>query len=224
MEDDNFKMEVMKVRLSELNPDPANTRVHNQNNIDVITRSLKKFGQYRPFVVQKKGMVIRIGNGMFEAMRQLGWLDEDREVQIMLTDIDDEKATALSIVDNRTSDLSYFDDDMLRVVMKRLSEESLALTGFDDEEMQKYFIEDLDFGGVLDEVPKPPKVKVYDMEEIRLTLKFREVSARNSLYKFVVYIRGLYPGLSITECLQSFYRDKLKPIMEMKNGKIPQVH
>ena len=150
------KMMNMKVRIQELNPDPDNTRVHDQRNIDLIIKSLKRFDQYRPFVVQKKGMIIRIGNGMFEAMKQIGWYDENIEVNIMLTDIDDEKATALSIVDNRTSDLSYFNDDMLRTLIRKLDKEFIDLTGFSEDELKKYFIEDMDFDSILGEAE--PKV------------------------------------------------------------------
>jgi hypothetical protein len=41
------------------------------HNIDVIKRSLLRFGQYRAFVIQKSNNYIRVGNGMYQAMLQI---------------------------------------------------------------------------------------------------------------------------------------------------------
>lgn len=119
-------METVKVNLMNLNPDPKNTRKHDSQNLEVIKNSLKKFGQYRPFVVQKTGMVIRVGNGMYEAMMQLGW----SEASAIVMDITDAEATALSILDNKASDLSVFDEVRLAEILPTLPQDMMDLTGF----------------------------------------------------------------------------------------------
>ncbi|HCE42312.1 MAG TPA: hypothetical protein DET40_02035 [Lentisphaeria bacterium] len=121
------------VKLSDLTPDPNNTRIHDSHNIEVIKNSLKVFGQYRPFVVQKSNMIIRIGNGMYKAMQELGWTDGEAKI----LDLSDEDATILSILDNRSSDLSVFDNIRLTEIIDGLSPDKLALTGFDIAEADK---------------------------------------------------------------------------------------
>ena len=73
------------VRLEAITPDPRNARRHDERNLAEIRRSLERFGQYRPFVVQRQGMIIRVGNGMYQVMRDLGWT-EALAVVLDLTD------------------------------------------------------------------------------------------------------------------------------------------
>jgi hypothetical protein len=126
-------MNIQKVQLSELTADPKNTRRHDRRNIDTIKESLKKFGQYRPFVVQKSGMVIRIGNGMYEAMKELGW----QEGHALVKDLSDEESETLSILDNRSSELAEWDEAMLSQVLGTLPEDLLTLTGFNQSEIDE---------------------------------------------------------------------------------------
>lgn len=140
-------IETTTVKLKDLVPDPKNTRVHDERNIQEIMTSLKQNGQYRDFVIQKSNSMIRVGNGMFEAMKRLKWKEGTAKVM----DLTDEEATALSIIDNRTSDLSTFDEDILKDVMEDLSGDFLKMTGFSDEEID-ILIEDIPV--VPDEDPK----------------------------------------------------------------------
>ncbi len=52
----------LAVPLATLNPDPANARKHGPKNLDAMKASLAKFGQRKPIVVQRDGMVVRAGN------------------------------------------------------------------------------------------------------------------------------------------------------------------
>lgn len=126
-------MNVVKINLAGLLPDPKNTRKHDRRNIDAIKESLRKFGQYRPFVVQRQGMIIRVGNGMYQAMKELGWSDGDAEIK----DLTNDEAVALSIIDNRSSELAVWDDELLAKTLNELPSEYKTLTGFDDAEINK---------------------------------------------------------------------------------------
>jgi len=130
-------MNLQKIKLADLKPDPKNTRIHDTHNIDIIKNSLSKFGQYRPFVVQKKGMVIRVGNGMYQAMQELGWTEADAEVK----DLTDEEATALSIIDNRSAEVATWDEKLLADILKDMPKDFQALTGFDADEISKMLFE-----------------------------------------------------------------------------------
>ena len=128
------------IKISKLNPDPDNTKIHNKENIELIKSRLLKFGQYRPFVVQKNGMRIRIGNGMYQAMKDIGI----KEAKAIILDIDDKEAVELSIGDNKASELgSFWDDEALSEIFKDLDLD-LDIIGFSENEIKEYLPEEKD--------------------------------------------------------------------------------
>lgn len=122
-------MQTVKKLLSELKPDERNTRLHDRRNIDLIKSSLQEFGQYRPFIVDQE-MIIRVGNGMFVAMGELGWTEGDCNI-LTLTP---EQAMELSIVDNRAAELSKWDNEKLCETIMALGEQKTSV-GFEDKEI-----------------------------------------------------------------------------------------
>jgi ParB-like chromosome segregation protein Spo0J len=53
----------LSVPIDSLNLDAANVRTHDDRNLDAIARSLDRWGQRQPIVVQREGMIVRAGNG-----------------------------------------------------------------------------------------------------------------------------------------------------------------
>jgi len=120
-------LEVQRVRLDAIHPDPANVRVHDARNLDAVRGSLARFGQQKPIVVDARGRIVA-GNGTYEAARALGW----EEIQVVVTDLEGVDATAYAIADNRTSDLSEFDPGALAKLLAELqAEDALDGVGFD---------------------------------------------------------------------------------------------
>ncbi|MEQ1893374.1 MAG: DNA modification methylase [Planctomycetota bacterium] len=147
-------MIITRVPLDSVHPDPANVRLHNERNLDAVKGSLARFGQQKPIVVDRKG-TIRAGNGTYAAAKALGWT----EIDVVATDLEGVEAVAYAIADNRTSDLSSFDDEALaKLLIELREEEELAGTGFDDADLDKLLMElgkDLD-GIQQDEAPLAP--------------------------------------------------------------------
>lgn len=102
-------MQIEKVLLSQLVPDDKNARAHSKRNIEEVKKSLEQFGQHRAFVVQRSSNKILVGNGMYEAMRQLGW----KEADVYFVDDDDATAVRRALADNRTAELAEWDTDIL---------------------------------------------------------------------------------------------------------------
>lgn len=126
-------LQSLQVPLADLTPDPANLRKHSARNISTIAASLKRFGQDQVLVVQKDGMVIRKGNGRYEAARQLGW---DTMAAIVI-DEGDVKAIERAIADNRTAELAEWDDEALYRVLKAFDDpEAVEAVGFTDDDMR----------------------------------------------------------------------------------------
>ena len=155
-----------EVLISELSEWKNNSRIHTQRNLLTIKNSLEKFGQMKPLIVQKSSMSIIAGNGTFQAMKALGWEKAD----CYIIDIDDKKAEAYCIVDNRATDQSEWDQKTLMEVLQDLSEfdeELLNCTGFDATEMEKMlqFLEDDPFGDIKKQEEKKEKKKEEKKEQ-----------------------------------------------------------
>jgi DNA modification methylase len=144
-------LEVERVEVSTLLNDPANVRKHNERNLESIKASLARFGQQKPIVVGRDGVVIA-GNGTLAAARSLGW----SMIDIVRSHLTGAEATAYAIADNRTAELAEWDEESLAQQLAALQiedEELLAATGFDEKELEAMSgpaeVEE-------DEVPEPP--------------------------------------------------------------------
>jgi hypothetical protein len=99
----------LAVSIAELTPDPKQSHAHDQRSIDEIRVSLKEHGQKKPIVVQKRGMVVKAGNGTLQAAQELGWTHLAAVVSA-----DPAKALrAYALRDNRTAEFATWDTDAL---------------------------------------------------------------------------------------------------------------
>lgn len=64
-------MKLEKIAIDKLVPLERNVRKHGEKQIEEFVKSLKQFGQIRPFVIDEENTVL-IGNGMLEAMKRAG--------------------------------------------------------------------------------------------------------------------------------------------------------
>ena len=147
-------MKIENVPLSAVAPDPANVRLHDDRNLDAIRGSLARFGQQKPIVVDSKG-VIRAGNGTYLAAKALGW----ETIDVVRTDLAGLEAAAFAIADNRSSDLSTFDDAALTKLLQELqAEDALDGVGFDMAEIDELIASLEAEGNALleDDGPEPP--------------------------------------------------------------------
>lgn len=127
-------MIVETVAIDTLVLDPTNARKHDAKNLEAIKGSLLKFGQQKPIVVNKDGVVVA-GNGTLEAMRSLG----KQTIAVVRTDLKGNDAVAYALADNRTTDLSIWDDEILGKTLQGLYEDNYAIAdiGFDPDEYIK---------------------------------------------------------------------------------------
>ncbi len=119
-----------RVAIGSVRPHPKNPR---RGNVDAIATSLKAHGQFRPLLVQRSTGFIIGGNHTWQAMRRLKW----READVVFLDVDDDEAARILLADNRTSDLSGYDDSGLMALLKDLAESPAGIeaTGFNDEDL-----------------------------------------------------------------------------------------
>ena len=146
---------VQMIDIDTLVLDPANVRTHPQRNIDAIIGSLQAFGQQKPVVVDADN-VVRAGNGLVRAARLLGW----REVAAYTTGLGGSEAIAYAIADNRTAELSEWDDDGLAAQVEALLAEGVQVgsLGWTEEELADLMASGI---GAMDQEP-PGEFQVYD--------------------------------------------------------------
>lgn len=117
--------------ISSLSADPENARVHDQSDLDSLAASLARFGQQKPIVALSNGTVIA-GNGTLEAARSLGW-----DSLAVVSFENESDARAFAIADNRTAELSRWNDSALArslAAIKGVDESAFASTGFTSEQ------------------------------------------------------------------------------------------
>lgn len=128
-------MQIESVKIDALSFDPANARKHNQKNLDAIKGSLAKFGQQKPIIVDKNGVVVA-GNGTMEAAKSLGW----KNINVVRTELTGPDAIAFALADNRTAELAEWDLDPLNKTLQSLKDIDfdLGAIGFDDDFMSSH--------------------------------------------------------------------------------------
>ncbi|KQP81748.1 DNA methyltransferase [Aeromicrobium sp. Leaf291] len=126
----------LRVPLADLQPYGKNPR---RGNVDVIAESLARNGQYKPVVVRRETNEVLAGNHTLAAAKQLKWT----ELAATYVDVDDDHAARIVLVDNRSSDLAGYEDDVLAELLDSLP--SLEGTGYDDDDLAALI------GGLLDE-------------------------------------------------------------------------
>lgn len=110
--------EYKRMKLGQLHEDPANARLHPEENLADIRASLIEFGQCEPLVVQKSSKKIIGGNGRYKVMRELGW----KECDVILLDVDNMKAAALGIALNRSAERAEWDEEVLNKLLSEIDD------------------------------------------------------------------------------------------------------
>ena len=139
------------VKICDLHADPANARKHGAKNLDAIKASLHKFGQRKPIIVQRDGMIVRAGNGTMEAAKALGWT----ELAAVIFDEDNATASQYAIADNRSAELAEWDDKTLASLLDGMDEQSKDLLGFEQQDIDE-LLKSITPEVEEDEVPEPP--------------------------------------------------------------------
>lgn len=121
--------------VADLVPYARNARLHSDEQVKALALLIQEFGWTMPILVDEAGEIIA-GHGRVLAARYLG-LDE---VPVAVAEgWTDEQKRAYRIADNRLSELSTWDEDLLRIEIGDLNDlgADLTLTGFDTSSLDK---------------------------------------------------------------------------------------
>lgn len=110
----------------------GNPRLH---NIEALKRSIEVFGFRSVVVVNKATGQCEAGHGRVQAAIELGLT----AIPVMMVNDDSPTAAAFAVGDNRQSELSWWDEDMLADILRGLEGDTsdlLGAIGYSDYELE----------------------------------------------------------------------------------------
>ena len=121
--------------LDQLRPYDRNARLHTQQQIQQIAKSIAAFGFNNPILVSSDQGIIA-GHGRLEAARYMGL---ESVPVIVLDHLSEKERRAYILADNRLSDLSQWDEATLNAEVEALQATDLDLDaiGWTDEELEE---------------------------------------------------------------------------------------
>ena len=149
--------------INNLKPDHKNARKRTDRSAELIKESLQRYGAARSVVIDENNRILA-GNGTVEGAKAAGIknvriieTEGDEIIAVRRTGLTEDQKVGLALADNRSSDLSEWDNDMLRA----LSAEHDIDSWFTQDELTELISEpdfdpaSIDDQGRLDEtVPK----------------------------------------------------------------------
>jgi len=158
-------LEVKYLSVNDLVPYANNPRTHSEKQVTQVASSIKEFGFNNPILIDE-GKGIIAGHGRLAAAKKLGL---EAVPTITLEGLTEAQRKAYVIADNKLTENSEWDYDLLTVEVERLKELDfdLDLTGFDEDELNA-LLEPTVVEGLTDEdeVPEPPDNPITKLGDI----------------------------------------------------------
>jgi hypothetical protein len=127
-------MKTVKKKIEELTINPNNTRVHGQVQIKEFIRSIEQFGVIRPIVADENGVIL-CGNGLYEALVQMGYKEVDVLVKSGLTENQKKK---ILLADNKIFSLGVDDYDAIDKLLQELNGD-FDIAGYNAEDLENIY-------------------------------------------------------------------------------------
>jgi len=122
------------VPIGSVSEHPDNPR---RGEVDKIAESVTANGVYKPIIVQKSTGFILSGNHTYRAISQAG----ASRVPVIYLDVDEARAKAILLADNRTSELGGYDESQLIDLLTELSEgATLTGTGYTEDDLSDLLV------------------------------------------------------------------------------------
>ena len=123
--------------INQLQSDHKNARRRTDRSASLIKESLQRYGAARSIVIDEDNRILA-GNGTVEGAKAAGIknvriieTNGDEIIAVKRTGLTEEEKVGLALADNRTADLSEWDQEMLH----RLSEEHEIAPWFDQSDL-----------------------------------------------------------------------------------------
>ena len=127
-------MEIKEVSIDKLKPFKGNPKKHPKEQIGLLGKSLKTYGQTKSVIVDSKYMILA-GHGLVEAAKKNGM----KEIRVGVVPFTGKKAIAYVLMDNKSSELAEWSFSELADVITEIDDGSFDIetTGFSLEEIEE---------------------------------------------------------------------------------------
>ena len=132
-----MKLKIEYVSIDSIKPYAGNAKLHPQEQIDQIKRSIELMGFDDPIAIWKNGEIIE-GHGRLIAAQQLGM---DKVPIIRLDDLTDEQRRAYALIHNKVTMNSGFDVEILNLELAEIGEIDMQSFSFLPEQLESEFSE-----------------------------------------------------------------------------------
>lgn len=149
-------MEIIKLDINNIKPYEKNAKIHTDEQIEQIKKSIEEFGMNDPIAVWGDENLIVEGHGRLEALKQLGYTEVEC---IRLDHLSDEERKAYTLAHNKINMNTGFDFAMLDSALEEIENISMEDFGF------AILDENIDLSQFIEELPD--KQKEEKIEEIK---------------------------------------------------------
>ena len=157
-----MKLKVEYIPINEITPYENNAKIHTEEQIEQIKKSIEEFGMNDPIGIWSKDNIIIEGHGRLLACKELGMTEVP---VIRLDDLTNDQRKAYTLIHNQTTMNTGFDLDILNEELQNI-ELDMSDFGFDDIELDDIEEEQEIIEDEVPEVPEEPKAKLGDIYQL----------------------------------------------------------
>lgn len=156
-------MNIIEKNLNEIKPYEKNPRKNN-NAVEYVANSIKEFGFKVPIVIDKDGVIVA-GHTRYKASKKLGL---EKVPCIIADDLTPEQIKAYRLADNKVSEKSEWDFDLLQDELSELND-LIDMSAFDFDvniDVEKESSGEAQEDNFEPELPENPKAKLGDIYQL----------------------------------------------------------
>lgn len=139
--------ELKKIKLSDIKPYSLNARDNNKYAVQAVVESIKRYGYTNPIIVDEKNVIIA-GHTRYLALKELNF----DEVEVIVSKMSEDEAKEYRIIDNKTNELSQWDEKNLQFELREFEQRDYAQELFPEikdnikiQDTTEYDIDEKDF-------------------------------------------------------------------------------
>ena len=163
----------LTISIDKVKPDPKNTRLHPEANLNALKKSLSVYGQRKPIVANKNTGFIEAGNGLYAAAKALDW----QEIAVIYVNDDKETAAAYGLMDNKSALLADWDLSNLKEILNELDSRAfnMSLTGFSDKEIEELLTPEMPEHSMQSQLSKGYVAGIDEIDPLKLAYRLESI-------------------------------------------------
>lgn len=149
---ENFKIdskrEIAILNVNELIENPNNIKIHTDEQIELIKKSIDKLGFNSIVVIDENNMILA-GHGRVQALKEIG---KDKVPCLKIYNTSEDEKLQIMMMDNTSVLMTGIDGNMAKIVIEKLeiSDADLELTGLSLEKISDLKLDDFNIPEVLE--------------------------------------------------------------------------